>query len=43
MKNVLFGSVALAALTVAIPAQAADLKGAPVYKAVSPAYDWTGF
>jgi len=44
MKNGWLCGVALAALVVAGSAQAADLKGAPVYKA-SPiaAYNWTGF
>ncbi|MGB8038105.1 MAG: outer membrane beta-barrel protein, partial [Pseudolabrys sp.] len=42
MKKVWLRSAALAAF-IAGSAQAADLKGAPVYKAVAPAYDWTGF
>jgi outer membrane immunogenic protein len=42
MKKVWLRSAALAAF-IAGSAQAADLKGAPIYKAVAPAYDWTGF
>ena len=42
MKKVWLRSAALA-IFIAGSVQAADLKGAPVYKAVAPAYDWTGF
>jgi outer membrane immunogenic protein len=48
MRNLLSGSTALIALSLSIPAMAADLEvdGAPAYKAARPvvrAYDWTGF
>ena len=44
MKNGWLCGVALAALAIAGSVQAADLKGAPVYKAPPiAAYNWTGF
>ena len=46
MKHLFFGSVAVLALTAAVPAAAADMPARPVYKA-APAmvsvYNWTGF
>jgi len=45
MKKVWFGSIALAVLALAGPAQAADMGGAPIYKGPAPiaAPSWTGF
>jgi opacity protein-like surface antigen len=45
MKNLLLGSAAFAALFMAVPAVAADMKSAPVYTKApmtAPLYDWTG-
>ncbi len=47
MKKILLGSVALLALSLSVPANAADLSARPYTKAPPPMvaaiYDWSGF